>query len=300
VGRPVPSTNGGSAGGDDLVASYLDDIRGIALLSAAQEADLAMRIAGGDEEARRRFIAANLRLVINIAKRYRSMGLSLIDLIQEGNIGLMRAVQKFDHTRGTKFSTYATWWIRQGITRAIADKGRTIRLPVHVGEVLTKLNAARQRLTQELGREPSDDEVARAAGVGAMGTRLADARAAAREVVSLDAAVGGEDGPPLGEMIENDATPDPQSLSQQHQLAAVARRVLSDALDPRERRVVELRFGLWGSARHSLEEVGEALGVTRERVRQIEVRALDKLRSPHNSGRLRPWITLSVADGHVA
>ncbi|HEU5315538.1 MAG TPA: RNA polymerase sigma factor RpoD/SigA [Chloroflexota bacterium] len=279
-------------GDDDLLDRYLDDIRPIPLLTPEEEVVLAQRIESGDRAATEEFARANLRLVVSVAKRYQGIGLPLIDLIQEGNIGLMRAVQKFDWRRGYKFSTYATWWIRQGITRAIADKSRAIRLPVHVGETMVRFNAAAARLRQQLGREPTEDEIARA--IGGTSERLIDALAASRRTVSLDARYDDdEDETPLGELVEDPSAEDPERIAQERQLAATARSVLADALEPRERHVLELRFGLFDGTRRSLDEVGTVLGVTRERARQIEARALDKLRAPRNSGRLRAWAELA-------
>jgi RNA polymerase primary sigma factor len=293
-GVPEPDTGASVGGDDDLLERYLEDIRPIPLLTPEEEVILAQRVESGDREATERFARANLRLVVSIAKRYQGMGLPLIDLIQEGNIGLMRAVQKFDWRRGYKFSTYATWWIRQGITRAIADKSRAIRLPVHVGETMVRFNAAAAGLRQQLGREPTEDEIARA--IGGSSERLIGALAASRGTVSLDATFDGdEDDTPLGELVEDPSAVDPERVAQEHQMAAAARSVLAEALEPRERRVLELRFGLADGTRRSLDEIGAELGVTRERARQLEARALDKMRTPRNSGRLRDWIQLTTS-----
>ncbi|HET7768926.1 MAG TPA: sigma-70 family RNA polymerase sigma factor [Chloroflexota bacterium] len=282
---------------DELLHRYLADIRTIPLLTPEQETDLARRTQAGDDEARRRFVRANLRLVVSIAKRYQGAGLPLIDLIQEGNIGLMRAVEKFDWQRGFKFSTYATWWIRQGITRALADKSRAIRLPVHVGEEVVRFRAAARRLRHELGREPTDEETADEAGLDL--DRLAEARAADRMLISLDAAVGEEDETTFGDLLEDSGAFDPEEQVQREQLAETARSVLAEALKPRERRVIELRFGMENGVRHSLEETGQKLGVTRERARQLELIALDKLRAPKFSRQFRSWIQIT-ANGHAA
>ena len=291
--RAAPTDPAGAEDGD-LVRRYLDDIRDIPLLTPDEEIELARRIEAGDQAARRRFVRGNLRLVVSIAKRYVGTSVPLIDLIQEGNLGLLRAVQKFDWRRGYRFSTYATWWIRQSITRALADKSRAIRLPVHVGEVVVRFNAAAQRLTQQLERVPTEQEVAAAIGVDL--ERLAAARSVDHLVLSLDAAVGEDDDTMLGELVEDAAAEDPERIVQHQDLAETARRVLAEALKPRERRVLELRFGLAGDgSRHSLEEVGATLGITRERVRQLERAALEKLRSPQHSGELRAWMELGAA-----
>ncbi len=273
----------------DPVWQYLKDIHDIPLLTAADEINLAKRIEAGDESARRQFTTSNLRLVVSIAKRYVGRGLSLIDLIQEGNIGLMRAVQKFDWRRGFKFSTYATWWIRQAITRAIADKGRTIRLPVHVSEALTKLNGVQQRLTQVLGREPSDEEVAAELGLDV--TRVRETRLAARPTSSIDQPMGDDDEASVADFV-NDPTAGPEEITQDRMLKAEADRTISLALNEREKRVIEMRFGLGDRQVSSLEQIGRALDLTRERVRQIESEALRKLRDPEVSARLRECLAV--------
>ncbi|HEU5317123.1 MAG TPA: RNA polymerase sigma factor RpoD/SigA [Chloroflexota bacterium] len=291
VRRPRVATGGVDDG--DLLGRYLEDIRTVPLLTASQEVELARQARRGDSAARQRFVSANLRLVVSIAKRYQGRGLPLIDLVQEGNIGLMRAVEKFDDSKGYRLSTYATWWIRQAIARAIADKSRIIRVPVHVGESMARYSVAEQRLTQQLGREPTVREIMSVIGGEWMAGRLADAREAARGPVSLDAPVG-DDETPLMELIEASGSTDPEELAERHQLAEAEARVLADALEPRERRVLELHFGLNGNPRLSQEEVAMDLGVTRERVRQIEAAALRKLRAPRNAGRLRPWAGLGA------
>jgi RNA polymerase primary sigma factor len=274
----------------DAVWQYLKDIHDIPLLTAKQEVDLAQRIEAGDDQALQEFTLSNLRLVVSIAKRYGGRGLSLIDLIQEGNIGLMRAVQKFDWRRGYKFSTYATWWIRQAITRAIADKGRTIRLPVHVGEALTKLNAAQQRLTQDLGREPTDAEIARE--LGTTPERVVDTRLAARLPSSIDQPVGDDEDSRVADFVMDHSERGPDEQTHERLLQQEAERMLANVLNEREILVLQMRFGLGGSGHvYPLEKIGERLGLTRERVRQIEAQALRKLRDPEVSNRLRHYLT---------
>jgi RNA polymerase primary sigma factor len=272
----------------DAVWQYLKDIHDIPLLSAKQEIDLAKRIQDNDQDALQHFILSNLRLVVSIAKRYVGRGLSLIDLIQEGNIGLMRAVQKFDHTRGFKFSTYATWWIRQAITRAIADKGRTIRLPVHVSEALTKLNAAQQRLTQELGREPTNEELAEDLGVTP--ERVEETRLAARIPSSMDQPIGDEE-TTIADLVMDRAEPTPELQVQERLLKQAAEETLNQTLTEREKLILQMRFGLGDGHVYPLEKIGEHLGLTRERVRQIENQALRKLREPETSRRLRQYLS---------
>jgi RNA polymerase primary sigma factor len=272
-----------SAGLDDPVRAYLNEIGKVRLLTAEEEVELAMQIEAGSEQARRHLIEANLRLVVSVARHYSSSGLPLLDLVQEGNIGLMRAVEKFDYRRGFKFSTYATWWIRQAISRAVADKSRTIRLPVHVGERHSQLLRTTRTLAQELGREPTEEEVARAAGLKVEQVRTL--RTAAREPVSLDLPIGDEDGGRLGDLIE-DATPGPEQTVAATVVRTEIESILT-ALTPRERRVIQLRFGLVDDHQRTLEEVGRRLGVTRERARQIETTALRRLRRPSLAAILR-------------
>jgi RNA polymerase primary sigma factor len=283
------SSGDGPAMQADAVWQYLKDIHNIPLLKAAQEVELAKRIEAGDDAALQQFTLANLRLVVSIAKRYTGRGLSLIDLIQEGNLGLMRAVQKFDWRRGYKFSTYATWWIRQGITRAISDKGRTIRLPVHVGEVLTRLNAAQQRLTQELGREPTDDDLA--ADLGTTPERIRETRLAARLPSSIDQPFGEGDDASVADFVMDATERTPEEATQDNILRQEAERSLARALNSRERLVLQMRFGLGDGHVYPLEKIGERLGLTRERVRQIEAAALRKLRSPDVSDVLRQYLS---------
>jgi RNA polymerase primary sigma factor len=273
----------------DAVWQYLKDIHDIPLLSAKQEVELAQRIEQGDPDALQQFIMSNLRLVVSIAKRYVGRGLSLIDLIQEGNIGLMRAVQKFDWRRGFKFSTYATWWIRQAITRAIADKGRTIRLPVHVSEALTKLNAAQQRLTQQLGREPTDEELARELDLDPM--RVRETRLAARLPSSIDQPIGEDEDSSVADFVMDQSDRGPEELTHEELLKQEAERTLAQTLNAREKLVLQMRFGLGDGHVYPLEKIGERLGLTRERVRQIEATALRKLRDPGVSSRLRQYLS---------
>ncbi|HEV2123086.1 MAG TPA: sigma-70 family RNA polymerase sigma factor [Chloroflexota bacterium] len=293
LGLGLESVVAQSGGGDsmqaDAVWQYLKDIHDIPLLSGKEEVALAQRIEQGDTDALQQFTISNLRLVVSIAKRYTGRGLSLIDLIQEGNIGLMRAVQKFDWRRGYKFSTYATWWIRQAITRAIADKGRTIRLPVHVSEALTKLNAVQQRLTQELRREPSDEEIGRELGIDPV--RVRDTRLAARLPASIDQPFGEDDETSVADFVSDLEERGPDELAHERLLRQEAERTLSAALSERERLVLQMRFGLGGGNIYPLEKIGERLGLTRERVRQIEAQALRKLREPDVSRRLRHFLT---------
>jgi RNA polymerase primary sigma factor len=273
----------------DPIWHYLKDIHDIPLLTAEQEVDLAKRIEDGDTLALQQFTLSNLRLVVNIAKRYVGRGLSLIDLIQEGNIGLMRAVQKFDWRRGFKFSTYATWWIRQGITRAIADKGRTIRLPVHIGEALTRINAAQQRLTQELGREPTDEEIARDTEIEPR--RVEELRRAARLPSSIDQPLGSEEDSRVADFVADQGTLSPEDATHERALKAAAQETLGHALNERERLVLQMRYGLGNGHVYPLEKIGDRLGLTRERVRQIERDALRKLRQPQHSEPLRAYLS---------
>jgi RNA polymerase primary sigma factor len=271
------------------LGQYLRDIQRYARLTADDEVRLAQRVEQGDAAAAQSFTLGNLRLVVSIAKRYVGRGLPLIDLIQEGNIGLMRAVERFDWRRGYKFSTYATWWIRQAITRAIADKGRAIRLPVHVHETIVRISAAQQRLTQELGREPTEEEIA--ASVGIDGERLAEIRLAVRPPASIDQSLGEDEDASIGEFV-----PDSESVAPDVAVGAgwsrqAAARILADLLDPRECAVMELRFGFTTGESCTLDEIGESLGMTRERARQLESRALSKLRQPHLRYRLYTYLS---------
>ena len=271
------------------VDQYLRDIQAYGRLTPDQEILLAQRVERGDADAAQHFTVSNLRLVVSIAKHYTGRGLPLIDLIQEGNLGLMRAVERYNWRLGYKFSTYATWWIRQGITRSIADKGRTIRLPVHVGEVLTRLNAAQQRLTQELGREPTDDDLA--AELGTTRERIRDTRLAARLPSSIDQPFGDDDDTSVADFVMDAAERTPEEAAQENLLRQEAEHALSRVLNARERMVLQMRFGLGDGHVYPLEKIGERLGLTRERVRQIEAAALRKLRSPDVSNALRQYLS---------
>ncbi len=261
----------------DSLRRYLRDIAGFAPLTPAQEAALARRVAQGDAEARQQLVLSNLRLVVSIAKRYVGRGLSLIDLIQEGNIGLMRAVQKFDWRRGYKFSTYATWWIRQAITRAIAENGRAVRLPVHVSQQAAVLLSVQQRLTQQLGREPADEELAQAMRLSTKNLRVV--LRALQPPSSLDDAAGDEEEPLLAGLMAEDGSMQPEDAALWRAVRQETRQALRIVLNERERLVVELRFGLADGKCHQLERIGARLGITREGVRRIELRALEKLRA---------------------
>jgi RNA polymerase primary sigma factor len=272
---------------DDPVRMYLREIGRVELLKAEQEVHYAKLIEQGDLAAKDALTEANLRLVVSIAKKYMGRGLSLLDLIQEGNLGLIRAVEKFDYHRGFKFSTYATWWIRQAITRAVADQARTIRVPVHMVEAINKLLRVSRRLFQELGREPSDEEIADELGITA--DRVRETRKISRDPVSLETPVGEEDDTELGDFVEDKEATTPSDAAALTILHTEMEDVL-DTLSPRERRVLQLRFGLADGHQRTLEEVGKRFGVTRERIRQIEAKGLRKLRHPSRSGRLRDFL----------
>ena len=265
---------------DDPVRMYLKEIGNIPLLTPEEEQELAMRMSAGDNEAKQRLIESNLRLVVSIAKRYIGRGMQFLDLIQEGNLGLMKAVDKFDYTKGYKFSTYATWWIRQSITRAIADQARTIRIPVHMVETINKTIRVSRQMLQDLGHEPSDAELA--AELNMPVEKVREILKIAQEPVSLETPIGEEDDSHLGDFIPADDAADPSEAASFALLQDQLNEVLSTLTD-RERKVLELRFGLADGHQHTLEEVGREFNVTRERIRQIEAKALRKLRHPSRS-----------------
>ncbi len=277
--------NTADAGESDAVMTYLREIGRVPMITHEREIELAKRIEAGDRDAMKQFILANLRLVVSIAKRYVGRGLTLLDLIQEGNIGLIRAVQRYDWRRGHRFSTHATWWIRQAISRAVADKGRTIRLPVYVNTALNRIRRERQRLLQELGREPSEQELADATGLDPI--RMVELQAAPGAPVSLELPVGEDEEQELGDVLADTESASPEDIATTQTLKDEVQRVLESVLTPRERLVLQLRFGLGNSQAHPLEQVGRELGITRERVRQIEAGALAKLRQPPVLERLR-------------
>ena len=273
---------------DDPVRMYLKEIGQVKLLSAEEEVELAKRVSEGDQEAKNKLTEANLRLVVSIAKKYSGRGLHILDLIQEGNTGLIRAVDKFDWTKGNKFSTYATWWIRQAITRAIADQARTIRVPVHMVETINKLVRVSRQLLQELGREPTPEEIAKEMDVPV--ERVREIQKIAQEPVSLETPIGEEEDSHLGDFIEDQEAPSPADAASYTLLQEQLGKVLQEHLSARERRVLELRFGLMDGRTRTLEEVGQYFGVTRERIRQIEAKALRKLRSPKRSKPLKEFL----------
>ncbi|WP_029420799.1 RNA polymerase sigma factor RpoD [Alicyclobacillus macrosporangiidus] len=271
----------------DPVRMYLKEIGRVPLLSAQEEIELAKRIEQGDEEAKRRLAEANLRLVVSIAKRYVGRGMLFLDLIQEGNLGLIKAVEKFDYRKGYKFSTYATWWIRQAITRAIADQARTIRIPVHMVETINKLIRVSRQLLQELGREPTAEEIA--AEMDMSPEKVREIQKIAQEPVSLETPIGEEDDSHLGDFIPDDDALAPADAAAYELLKEQLEDVL-DTLTEREENVLRLRFGLDDGRTRTLEEVGKVFGVTRERIRQIEAKALRKLRHPSRSKRLKDFL----------
>ncbi len=273
------------AGESDAVMTYLREIGRVPMITHDREIELAQRIEMGDRDAMKQFILANLRLVVSIAKRYVGRGLTLLDLIQEGNIGLIRAVQRYDWRRGHRFSTHATWWIRQAISRAVADKGRTIRLPVYVNTALNRIRRERQRLLQELGREPTEQELADATGLDPL--RMIELQSAPGAPVSLELPVGEDEEQELGDVLADTESASPEDIATTQTLKDEVQRVLESVLTPRERLVLQLRFGLGNGQAHPLEQVGRELGITRERVRQIEAGALAKLRQPPVLERLR-------------
>ena len=272
---------------DDPVRMYLKEIGHVPLLTAEEEVELAQRMEAGDEEARHRLEEANLRLVVSIAKRYVGRGMLFLDLIQEGNLGLLKAVEKFDYSKGYKFSTYATWWIRQAITRAIADQARTIRIPVHMVETINKLVRISRQLLQELGRDPRPEEIAREMGISV--ARVHEIMKIAQEPVSLETPIGEEEDSHLGDFIEDEAAPAPAEAASFMLLREQLEEVL-ETLTDREKNVLRLRFGLEDGRSRTLEEVGQSFGVTRERIRQIEAKALRKLRHPSRSKVLRDFL----------
>lgn len=272
---------------EDPVRMYLKEIGNVPLLTSEQEVILAKRVEQGDQDAKNQLTEANLRLVVSIAKKYVGRGMPFLDLIQEGNMGLMKAVDKFDYTKGYKFSTYATWWIRQAITRGIADTGRTIRVPVHMVETINKTLRMSRQLLQELGREPTPAEVADKLGVPE--SRVREVLKISRDPVSLDTPIGEEDDSHLGDFIEDDTALSPADSATFSMLREELNNALS-SLTPREREVVTLRFGLEDGRARTLEEVGREFNVTRERIRQIEAKALRKLRHPSRSKRLKDFL----------
>lgn len=272
---------------DDPVRMYLKEIGRVPLLTAEEEVELAKRIEKGDEQAKRRLAEANLRLVVSIAKRYVGRGMLFLDLIQEGNLGLLKAVEKFDYRKGYKFSTYATWWIRQAITRAIADQARTIRIPVHMVETINKLVRVQRQLVQEYGREPTIEETARAMDMSE--DKVREIMKVAQEPVSLETPIGEEEDSHLGDFIEDEDVMAPADAVSFHLLKEQLEDVL-DTLSPREEKVLRLRFGLDDGRSRTLEEVGQVFGVTRERIRQIEAKALRKLRHPSRSKKLKDYL----------
>ncbi len=272
---------------DDPVRMYLKEIGRVALLTADEEVQLALRMEMGDKSAKGRLIEANLRLVVSIAKRYVGRGMQLLDLIQEGNMGLIKAVEKFDYRKGFKLSTYATWWIRQAITRAIADQARTIRIPVHMVETINKLIRTSRHLVQELGREPTPEEVGEEMGITP--DKVREILKIAQEPVSLETPIGEEEDSHLGDFIEDEEAPAPVEAASFLLLKEQIEEVL-DTLNEREQRVLKLRFGLDDGKARTLEEVGREFGVTRERIRQIEAKALRKLRHPQRSKKLKDYL----------
>ncbi len=272
---------------DDPVKVYLKEIGRVPLLSADEEIELAVRMSQGDEIARKRLSEANLRLVVSIAKRYVGRGMQFLDLIQEGNLGLIKAVEKFDHTKGFKFSTYATWWIRQAITRAIADQARTIRIPVHMVETINKVIRVNRQLLQELGHDPSPNEIA--AELEMPVEKVREIMRVAQEPVSLETPIGEEEDSHLGDFIPDNDAPAPTDVASHTLLKEQLTEVLS-TLTPREAKVLKLRFGLEDGRSRTLEEVGKEFNVTRERIRQIEAKALRKLRHPSRSKRLKDFL----------
>ena len=273
---------------DDPVKVYLKEIGRVPLLSSEEEIDLAIRIANGDVQAKQRLSEANLRLVVSIAKRYLGRGMQFLDLIQEGNLGLIKAVDKFDYTKGFKFSTYATWWIRQAITRAIADQARTIRIPVHMVETINKLTRIQRQLVQDLGRDPLPEEIAEKME-NITADKVREIQKIALDPVSLETPIGEEDDSHLGDFIEDKETLSPDDYTNNQLLKDEINNVLQ-GLTEREEKVLRLRFGLMDGRTRTLEEVGKEFNVTRERIRQIEAKALRKLKHPNRSKRLKDFV----------
>ena len=271
---------------DDPVRMYLKEIGQVRLLSADEEIELAKRVGEGDQAAKNKLTEANLRLVVSIAKKYSGRGLHILDLIQEGNTGLIRAVDKFDWTKGNKFSTYATWWIRQAITRAIADQARTIRVPVHMVEVINKATRCNRKLVQELGREPTVEEIA--AELNLPVEKIIEANRTAADTLSLDTPVGDEEDTSIGSFVEDERTPGPADATSNALLAEALKEIL-DTLTEREADVLRMRFGMYDGRTHTLEEVGQIFGVTRERIRQIENKAIRKLRHPSRAKKIKDF-----------
>ena len=272
----------------DPVRMYLKEIGKIPLLTPEEEQEIAKRMAQGDEEAKKRMIEANLRLVVSIAKRYVGRGMQFLDLIQEGNLGLLKAVEKFDYTKGYKFSTYATWWIRQATTRAVADQARTIRIPVHMVETINKVSRTSRSLVQELGRDPTSGEISKRLGIPE--DKVAEVMKIAQEPVSLETPVGEEDDSHLGDFIQDNEAKEPAESASYNMLREQLNQVMQ-TLTPREAKVLRLRFGMEDGRAHTLEEVGNEFHVTRERVRQIEAKALRKLRHPSRSKILKDFLS---------
>jgi RNA polymerase primary sigma factor len=272
---------------EDTVRMYLRDIGRIPLLKAHEEVTLAKRIAEGDQTAKKQLVEANLRLVVSIAKRYIGRGLALLDLIQEGNTGLIKAAEKFDYTKGFKFSTYATWWIRQAITRAIADQARTIRIPVHMVETINKMIRTQRRLVQELGREPLPEEIAAEMEIEV--EKVHHIMKISQETVSLESPVGAEQDSALMDFIEDTESATPDEMATYQLLGAHIQEVLR-LLTPREQKILKMRFGLEDGRSHTLEEVGQEFGVTRERIRQIEAKALQKLKKHREAKKLKEYL----------
>jgi len=282
-----PSREIEDTGSEDGLAAYLREIRSAALLTAAEEVELAKRVEAGDQEAKRLFAVANLRLVVNIAKKYQGRGFALVDLIQDGNLGLIRAIEKFDWRRGFRFSTYATWWIRQAVTRALAERGRTIRVPILLGQKLSKVRAANELLLQRLGRDPSDEELA--AELDLTPDQLDDLFRSTAAPVSLETPVGEDGTDVLGDLLSDEAAVAPEAAALVEALRSETSAALEKVLTSRERLVLDLRFGIEGARACALESIGRRLKLTRERVRQIENQALRKLRAAPAAQHLRSF-----------